>query len=356
MKKRISILSLMITIIFAFTACAKAEVKDTEGKLSVGVTIYPLKYFAERIGGDNVEVFSIIADGADAHTFDPKPKDLASLTNTDIFIYNGLGMEEWIDSVLSVVDETSVKVLEASNGIEALPAVEDEHDHAEESTDHSHDGETEEEHAEHSHDEEVADENAGETVEENSNNDNAEVADEDHDHDHDHGEFDPHVWLSLDLAIIQANNIKNAIIELDPENEDYYKANFESLLNDFTSLKDEYTEKFNTLENKEFVTGHAAFAYLCNEFGLTQSSISDVFGEGELTAKYLEELINYTKEHNVKVIFSESTASAKEAETLAKEAGATVEKIYSIETQEDDLDYLEAMRYNLDKIYESLSK
>ena len=362
MKKRISILSLMMTIIFAFTACAKAEVKDTEGKLSVGVTIYPLKYFAERIGGDNVEVFSIIADGADAHTFDPKPKDLASLTNTDIFIYNGLGMEEWIDSVLSVVDGTSVKVLEASNGIEALPAVEDDHDHAEEtaeeSTDHSHDGETKEEHAEYSHDGETEEEHAehshDEEVEESSDNDNEEVADEDHDHDH--GEFDPHVWLSLDLAIIQANNIKNAIIELDPENEDYYKANFESLLNDLTSLKDEYTEKFNALENKKFVTGHAAFAYLCNEFGLTQSSISDVFGEGELTAKYLEELINYTKENNVKVIFSESTASTKEAETLAKEAGATVEKIYSIETQEDDLDYLEAMRYNLDKIYETLSK
>lgn len=348
MKKRISILSLMMTIIFAFTACAKAEVKNTEGKLSVGVTIYPLKYFAERIGGDNVEVFSIIADGADAHTFDPKPKDLASLTNTDIFIYNGLGMEEWINSVLSVVDGTSVKVLEASDGIAFLPDCEYDYAALEEGAvndaDYSHDGETEEEHASHSHDEKAS--------EESSDNANTEVADE----DHNHGEFDPHVWLSLDLAVIQATNIKNAIIEVDPENTDYYKANFESLVNDLTSLKDEYTEKFRTLENKEFVTGHAAFAYLCNEFGLTQSSISDVFGEGELTAKYLEELINYTKEHNVKVIFSESTASAKEAETLAKEAGATVEKIYSIETQEDDLDYLEAMRYNLDKIYESLSK
>ena len=123
-----------------------------------------------------------------------------------------------------------------------LPDVEDEHDYAgvEEDTDHSHDGETEEEHAVHSHDKKAS--------EESLDNVSTEVADEDHNHDH--GEFDPHVWLSLDLAVIQATNIKNAIIEVDPENTDYYKANFESLVNDLTSLKDEYTEKFRTLEKK----------------------------------------------------------------------------------------------------------
>ena len=79
---------------------------------------------------------------------------------------------------------------------------------------------------------------------------------------------------------------------------------------------------------------------LTNDFGLNQSSIADVFGEGELTPKALENLINYTKEKNVKVIFSESTASVKDAETLAKGAGATVEKIYSLETKEDDFCFI----------------
>lgn len=330
MKKRISILALMMTMIFAFTACAKAEVKNTDGKISVGVTIYPLQYFTERIGGDKVEVFSIIPDGSDAHTFDPKPKDLSNLTNTDIFIYNGLGMEEWIDSILTVVEGTEVKVVEASTGIEALPATTKDEDH-------SHEGETAEEHA--AHDEE---DHSNETEEEHA--------------DHDHGAYDPHVWLSLDSAIVQAENIKNELVEVDSENKDYYEANFEELKNDLTSLKDEFSEKMASLTNKEFVTGHAAFGYLTNDFGLNQTSISDVFGEGELTAKYLEEIISYAKEKNVKVIFSESTASTKEAETLAKEIGATVEKIYSLETKEDDLNYLDGMRYNLEKIYESLSK
>lgn len=373
MRKRISILALMMTMIFAFTACAKAEVENKDGKISVGVTIYPLQYFTERIGGDKVEVFSIIPDGSDAHTFDPKPKDLSNLTNTDIFIYNGLGMEEWIDSILNVVEGTEVKVVEASTGIKALPAIKDTDDSHEEETaeehaahedeedvDNSHEGETAEEHAAHadedadnSHEGETAEEHAAHTDEEDEDHSN-ETA-EDHS-DHNHGAFDPHVWLSLDLAIVQAENIKNSLVEVDEVNKEYYESNFEALKNDLSSLKDEFSEKMSSLTNKEFVTIHAAFGYLTNDFGLNQSSIADVFGEGELTPKALENLINYAKEKNVKVIFSESTASVKDAETLAKGAGATVEKIYSLETKEDDLNYLDAMRYNLEKIYESLSK
>ena len=349
MKKRLSILALMMTMIFTFAACAKAEVKDTEGKVQVGVTIYPLQYFAERIGGDKVNVFSIIPEGSDAHTFDPKPKDLANLNDTDVFVYNGLGMEEWIDSILTVVEGSESKIVEASYGIEALPTTEehDHSDHEEDDVDHDHEGETAEEHAAHDHE--------GETAEEHAAHDHEEEHTEDHE-DHNHGEFDPHVWLSLDLAVIQAENIKNALIDVDSQNASYYEANFEELKKDLISLKNEFTEKMSSLKNKEFVTGHAAFGYLTHDFGLNQSSIADVFGEGELTAKHLEELINFAKEHNVKVIFNESTSSSKESETLAKEIGATVEKIYSLETKEDDLNYLDGMRYNLEKIYESLNK
>lgn len=317
MKKRLLSLGLILGVMFSLAGCKANDSKDKEiESLRVGVTISPLKYFAETIGGDKVEVFSIIPDGSDAHTFDPKPKDLNNLVNSDMFIYNGLGMEEWIDSVLNTIDSEEVKVVEASNGVNEI-SIEEEHNH-EEGDDHSHENE------------------------------------ESDDHSHDHGGIDPHTWLSLSDAIIEAENIKNALVEIDPENKDYYQENFESLKKSFTDLKSEYEDKFKELTNKDFVTGHAAFAYLCRDFGLTQKSIADVFGEGELTAKNLEELINYCKENNVKVIFSESTASEKEAETLAKEVNAEVVKIYSLETKEDDMNYLEGMRYNLETIYNSL--
>lgn len=312
MKKFLSLIILTLGVFFTFVACGDKTTKpeDESVKIRVGVTIYPLKYFTEVIGGDKVEAFSIIPDGSDAHNFDPKPMDLKDLNNTDIFVYNGLGMEEWIDSILNTLEGTDVKKVEASNGIEALSAIEeDDHDH------------------EHS---------------------------EETDHEHNHGGSDPHVWLSLTDAIVQAENIKNALVEVDQENKDYYEENYNNLVKEFTSLKDEYLVKFNSISNKNFVTGHAAFGYLCRDFGLIQSSIADVFGEGELTPKDLEALMEYSKANNVKVIFSESTASEKEAETLAKEIGAKVEKIYALETQEDNMNYIEGMRYNLETIYNSL--
>lgn len=308
MKKFLSLISLIVGVFFTFTACGDKTTKpeDESMKVRVGVTIYPLKYFTEVIGGDKVDVFSIIPDGSDAHNFDPKPRDLKDLNNTDIFVYNGLGMEDWIDSILNTLEGTDVKKVEASNGIEVLSAIEeDDHEHEEEA-------------------------------------------------DHNHGGSDPHVWLSLTDALVQAENIKNALVEVDQENKDYYEENYNNLVKEFTSLKDEYLAKFSSITNKNFVTGHAAFGYLCRDFGLTQSSIADVFGEGELAPKDLKALIEYSKTNNVKVIFSESTASEKEAETLAKEVGAKVEKIYTLETQEDDMSYIEGMRYNLETIYNSL--
>lgn len=317
MKKKLISLGLILGILVSFAGCGTKDLEENNGeKLRVGVTINPLKDFAEAIGGDKVEVFSIIPDGSDAHSFDPKPKDLKDLLNTNIFIYNGLQMEEWIDSVLGTIEGQDVKVVEASQGIDTITIAEEEHNHEEEGNDHENE--------------------------------------EANDHDHDHGGVDPHVWLSLGNAIIEAENIKNAFVEVDPENKDYYEANFEKLKSDFTSLYDEYKDKFKDVTNKNFVTGHAAFAYLCKDFGLTQNSIADVFGEGELTAKNLEALINYCKENEVKTIFSESTASEKEAETLAKEVGAKVVKIYSLETKEDNKSYLEGMKYNLETIYNSL--
>lgn len=319
MKKRLLSLGLILIFIFALTGCNNSNNEKDSERLRVGVTISPLKYFVEEIGKDKVDVFSIIPDGSDAHTFDPKPKDLNELINSDIFVYNGLGMEEWIDSVLTTVDSEKVKVVEATSGVDPITINEEEDEH-EEGEEHDHD-----------HEEEIDD------------------------HEHSHGGLDPHTWLSLSDAIIEAENIKNALIEVDSENKNYYEENFEILKESLSNLKSEYEDKFKELANKNFVTGHAAFAYLCRDFGLTQESISNVFGEeGEVKPQDMEYLVSYCKENNVKVIFNESNASEDSTQTLAKEVGAEVVKIYSLESSEDDMNYLDGMKYNLETIYNSL--
>ncbi|MBU3136612.1 zinc ABC transporter substrate-binding protein [Clostridium gasigenes] len=325
MKKKLIATVMIVLGLVTTIGCSTKENNNETGKLRVGVTISPLKEFAEIIGGDKVEVFSIIPQNSDPHSFEPKPKDLASLNNSDIFVYNGLKMESWIDPILKQIENKDVEIVNSSNGVDIIELSQDEHA-----------GETAEEHAKHEEEE-----HANETAEEHAG--------------HDHGTQDPHIWLSLKQATKQAENIKNALVLKDEANKDYYEENFQKLKKDFNDTYEEYAKKFENISNKNFVTGHAAFGYLCRDFGLTQNSLIGIYGgEGEIPPGDFKEILEYCKENNIKTIFSESAASSSQSEALARDAGAKVEKIYSLETKADNMSYLEGTRYNYEKIYEAL--
>lgn len=164
------------------------------------------------------------------------------------------------------------------------------------------------------------------------------------------------MWLSLKGAEIEAKNVKNALIKADPVNKDFYEANYQTFYNQLETLYQEYNQKFQSVKSKNFVTGHAAFAYLARDFGLKQSSVEDVFAAGEPSAKKLKELTDYCKTNHIKTIFVEDMVSPKVSETLANEVGAKAEKIYTLESKEENKDYLQSMRDNLEKIYQSLQQ
>jgi len=165
---------------------------------------------------------------------------------------------------------------------------------------------------------------------------------------------DPHSWLSLKNAEIEVRNIKDALVEADPTNKAYYEKNCKDYTDQLENLYQKYQTKFATVERKDFVTGHAAFSYFCRDFGLQQNSVEDVFAEGEPNAAQLAELIEYSKKHQVKTIFVEDMVSPAVSQTLANEVGAEVQTIYTMESHEDQKNYLERMQDNLDKIYSSL--
>ncbi|TDT57264.1 metal ABC transporter substrate-binding protein [Fonticella tunisiensis] len=287
---------IMIGVLSSCSSNSNSGSTDTSGKIKVMVSINPLKEFVEAIGKDKVEVQMIVPEGMEPHDFEPRAKDIEAIGNAKVFVYNGLGMENWVDRVLGSIDNRKLIVVDSSKGVSLIKASGDE----------------------------------------------------------DHDAFDPHIWLSLKEAKVQAGNIKDALIKADGANRDFYESNYNAFASQLDSLYNEYREKFDKVTNKKFVTGHAAFAYLCRDFGLEQNSVENVFAEGEPSAKKLKELVEYAKNNNVKTIFSESMASPKVSETLAREIGAKVEKIYTIESREDGKDYLESMRYNLEKIYNSL--
>lgn len=294
------------------------EPADTseETPMEVVVTFDAMKEFVEAIGKDKVTITTMIPAGSEPHDFEPKAQDLVTLSTAQVFVYNGLGMEAWAEDAISAANNPDLIIAESSKGGDIIENEEDEHGH-----------EDEDEHEE----------------------------DEAHEEDgHDHGPYDPHIWLSLKGAEVAVKNIKDVLVQADPSNKDFYEQNYEDYSAQLENLFNEYTEKFQSVEKKNFVTGHAAFGYLCRDFGLEQNSVQDIFAEGEPTAQQLGKLIEYCRENNVTTIFAEEMASPAVSQTLANEVGANMKTIYTMESAEDDMTYLERMEENLSRIYESL--
>ena len=149
-------------------------------------------------------------------------------------------------------------------------------------------------------------------------------------------------------------NICDAFVRADPADAEYFRKNRDSFVAQLESLSSEYGAKFKSAKNKSFVTGHAAFAYLCRDFGLKQNSVEDVFAEGEPSARRLTELVDYCKANDVKTVFVEDMVSPEVSETLARQVGAKLRTIYTMEGSEGGKSYLERMKANLQEINDSL--
>lgn len=291
MKKKILLIGSVILACAMFIGCGSKD-NTSSDKIQITTSISPVKEFTKLIGGDKVEVYSLVPDNVEPHDVDLKPKDFEKLIKSNLFIYNGLGMEDWLEQVQEQIEGKEIISVDTSKN--------------------------------------------GNSIETD-------------------GKLDPHQWLSLKEAVNQCKNIKEALINIDPDNKSYYEESYSKVKADFDELYNEYLPKFKSLKNKNFVTSHEAFGYLCRDFGLTQKALSDLFGEGEITPKKLENLVDYCKQEGITTIFSEEEDSQKEAETLANEIGGKVTSIYTLETKVDGKTYLEAMKDNLDVIYESMN-
>lgn len=306
MKKWVFAVLAVVTTALLLTGCGTNtnESAKADGKLKVAVTFNAMKEFTAAVGKDKVDIIQIIPDGTEPHEFQPTTKNMKDLAKAKVFVYQGLGMEPWAEEVLKSANNKDLTAIEAAQGVDIIH-VQDEDQHGDE---------------------------------------------------HAHGSDDPHAFLSLTAAQIEVQNIADGLAKADPANADFYQKNAADYKAQLQALQNEYAPKFAALSNKDFVTGHAAFAYLCRDFGLHQNSVEDVFADGEPSTQKLADLVNYSKAHHVKTIFVEDIVSPKTSETLAKEVGATTKQIHTMESGEGTATYLDRMKENLDEIYASLAQ
>lgn len=306
MKNLVSKL-IVLFVVLALTACSKSPSTTTgnnsdagqsagtpgsgEHKIAVSVTFNALAEIARVVGGDYISVATVIPDGAEPHNFEPKAKDLIAIGKASVFVYNGLGLEYWVKDALAAAGNAKLVSVDASAGIEPIKT-------------------------------------AGDTG----------------------SGIDPHSWLSLSGAKIQTKNIAEALEAADPAHAEAYAKNAAAFDSELDELLAEYREKFAKAPSKSFVTGHAAFGYLCRDFGLEQNSVEDVFASGEPNAQSLVSLVRYCRERKVKTIFVEEMVSPAVSRTLANEVGAKVETIYTLESSEGGSTWLDRMKSNLKKI------
>lgn len=299
MKRKFKIAAAAMAAMVVFTACS-GEKGEAVGKIAVSTTTNPVHQIVTIIGGDKIEASRMVPAGSEAHDFEPTIRDMETLSRSKILFISGLGMESWADKAKETTGSKDLVTAVLSDGIDLIPLSEVDHEEGEEE---------------------------------------------------EHGNYDPHVWLSLDGMVRMAENAEKALSAASPENAEYFRKNLEDFRKEATSLKEEYLPKFEEYQGKAFVTGHAAFGYMCRELGLVQMSVEGPFQEGEPTPKKLEELITFAKVNRIKTIFLEEQASPKVSETLAREVGALTETLNPLESEGD---LLQTMKENYDKILNSM--
>jgi zinc transport system substrate-binding protein len=292
LKKFMSII-LILSLAVGLCACNNsADAKTTNDKIKVVVSFNAMKELTYAVGKDKVDIDTIIPEGQEPHDYEPKIRDLASLADAKLFVYSGMDLEKWASTAIDAASNKDLIAVDASKGFKPIKTSS--------------------------------------------------------------GAYDPHVWISLKGAEYEANQIKEGLIKADPKDKAYFEKNYSAFKSQTDSLYSEYKTKFANSPKKSFVTGHAAFSYMCRDFNLQQNSVEDVFADGEPSSQKLQELITYCQKNKVTTVFVEDMVSPKISETLASEVGAKVEKIYTVESKEDNLDYIESMKKNLDNIYKSL--
>ena len=219
---------------------------------------------ARNIAGDEAHVIMLLPPGVEPHTFEPKPQDIATISNADLFIYTGKNMEPWAEKILKGIKNTRLIIVDSSQNIPLISA-------------NQRDNKNEE-------------------------------------------KYDPHIWLDFQNIKIMANNVLQGLKKIDPSHADLYKKNAQEYSDKLSSLDNKFKKTLATCKKKEVVYGgHYAFGYMAKRYGIVYKAVQGFLPESEPSMKDLSDMIAFIKKNNVDYVYYEELSSPKIAQTIANE-------------------------------------
>lgn len=298
MKKLLIILLIIAMLPLSGCGCTS----DKSDKIQVVATLFPQYDFARQIGGDKVEVTLLLPPGTESHHYEPSPSDMVAIAESQLFIYTGDMMEGWAGDIASSVGD-SVTILDVSKGIKLSASDHDGHDHA----------------------------------------------------------LDPHIWLNFDNAIKMCENITEELVKISPEDEEYFRANAESYIQELTALDEEYKALFATAPSKDFVFGgRFALGYLVDKYSIPhKSAYASCSANDEPSPQVIAKLSDYVRENDIKVVYCEEFSDPKVAREIAKANNAEVLVLHSAhntskEEREKNVTFISIMEQNLENLRKGL--
>ncbi len=294
----------------SFAVLALCTLPALAEPLPVTVSIAPQAYFAKRIGGDRIAVTVMVPAGADAHTFEPKPSQMAALQKARLYFAVGIDFERaWLPRFAEA--NTAMTIVQTDKDIVKIAMTPHSHDHDAHTPQAGHDHDAAKGGAGHDHDAAKPDASAG------------------HEHGHDcaehhHEGLDPHVWLGPSQVKILATAMRDALIAADPAGAEAYRAGYESFSADISALDKKLRAAFADVppERRKFMVFHPAWGYFARQYGLTQVPVER---EGkEPGPAQLAALIDEAGKDGVRVVFVQPQFSDRNAEVVAKAIGGAV--------------------------------
>jgi zinc transport system substrate-binding protein len=307
---------LLVGILAAGLALAGCQQVPPAARPLVVASFYPLWEFSRQVAGDRAEVVSLVPPGVEPHDWEPAPADIARLERTRVFIFNGAGFEGWVERLLPDLKARGAIVVEASQGLPLVAADPAQHD------DHGH----------------AKGHRRGETGK---------------------GQLDPHVWLDPVLAQAQVETIRAALSQAEPAHATAFAENAGLFTAALGQLHEAFEHGLARCARRDIVVSHAAFTYLARRYNLLQVPLTGLAPESEPSPADLAAVARFARRHKVRYVFFETLVSAKLAETLAREVGATTLVLNPIEGLTRDevatgKDYRALMEANLTNLRRAL--